>query len=65
MYHFRHAHLDRRLDAVEPVRCQSVGNRSLDELEISERSEVDGQISQGLVGLVDDEYVCLRSGRAL
>ena len=42
-----------------------MGNRSLDELEISERSEVDGQISQGLVGLVDDEYVCLRSGRAL
>jgi hypothetical protein len=49
---------------MEPVRCQSVGYRSLNELQISEGSEVDGQVSQGLVGLVDDEYVYLHSRRA-
>jgi hypothetical protein len=43
---------------METVRRKRVRHRSLDQLQVSQSCKVDGQISQGLGSLIDNEDIC-------
>jgi len=54
----RRGDLDRRLDALEPMRRDRVHRGPLNNLEVTESGKVEAKVLEGVGSLVDEEDVC-------